>query len=397
MTFIDIINKIANIGVKKNYKPWEVLLTRKLNLSSLLGFINVCFGLIAFSLIGYYDSVFECLVILLLAPLVFFLNFRFNYIFASYLFTLMGCFLFFFISVKTGPDAFSILYFFPFVLVLTQMLGRRETYVHLVILFILCFLTILAIIFSYHFSLFNVAISEKLISSVKYVNIIISFFIAVAYVFIISFEANKQERHLKSAIKQKDVLLAELFHRVKNNLNIVTSLLNLKKNSMTSREAQSALEECREMVFSMALVHNKMYTSNNIEQLNFKDYLDTLIPELVRSFGGKEKVDVDVNVPEIIFDLSQAIPCGLIINEFITNAFKHAQVEGRKLKIQVNLVEENGYVDIELTDNGPGVMTPQQEESSLGLGLIKSLTDQLGGTCNFINNGGLKFNLKFKR
>jgi two-component sensor histidine kinase len=309
----------------------------------------------------------------------------------------MGCFLFFFISVKTGPDAFSILYFFPFVLVLAQMLGRRETYVHLVILFILCFLTILAIIFSYQFSLFNIVISDKLTSYVKYVNIIISFFIAIAYVFIISFEANKQERQLKSAIKQKDVLLAELFHRVKNNLNIVTSLLNLKKNSMTSREAQSALEECREMVFSMALVHNKMYTSNNIEQLNFKDYLDTLIPELVRSFGGKEKVDVEVIVPEIIFDLSQAIPCGLIINEFITNAFKHAQVEGRKLKIQVNLVEENGYVDIELNDNGPGVMTPQQEESSLGLGLIKSLTDQLGGTCNFKNNNGLKFNLKFKR
>jgi hypothetical protein len=112
MAFNSFINKIGNIGVKKNYQPWEILLTRKLNLSSFLGFINVCLGLFLFLLIGYSGSVFEFLVVFALAPLVLVLNSKFNYIVASYLFTLIGCFLFFFLSVKTGPEAFAILYFF---------------------------------------------------------------------------------------------------------------------------------------------------------------------------------------------------------------------------------------------------------------------------------------------
>lgn len=393
----NFINKIANIGVKKNYQPWEIFLTRKLNLSSFFGFINVCIGLFSFLLIGYYSSVFEFLIVLALAPFVFILNSKFNYISASYLFTCIGCFLFFFISVKTGPQAFAILYFFPFVLVLMQMLGRSETYFHLVILFILCFITILAIIFSFHFEVFQVAISDSLIAPIRYVNIILSFFIALAFIFIVSFDVNKQEKQLKTALQQKEVLLAELFHRVKNNLNLVTSLLNLKKNTITSKEAQDAIEECRNMVFSMALVHTRIYNSSNIDNIDFKEYLDILTLELINSFGGTDSLEIELISEPISLSLTQAIPCGLIINEFITNSYKHAQVKEKKLKVILILKQQKDEVSIELKDNGPGNMTQQQEKNSLGLGLIKSLTEQLDGESRFFNNNGLQFNLKFKK
>jgi two-component sensor histidine kinase len=391
------VNKLANVGVKNNYQPWEILLTRKLNLSSFLGFINVVTGLILFSLIGYYDSLFEGLVVLCIAPFVFFLNLKFNYISAAYLFTAIGCFMFFMISVKTGPDAFAILYFFPFVLVLLQMLGRSETYHHLIFISIICLITFLAIIFSYQLNWFTVVILPELIASIKYVNLILSFFVALAFSFIVISEGNKQEKQLKTALQQKEVLLAELFHRVKNNLNLVTSLLNLKKNTISSLEAQEAIEECRNMVFSMALVHTKIYNSNNIDSLDFKNYLNDLVRELINSIGGNKNIEFEMDVPSININLTQAIPCGLIINEFITNSFKHGQEKDKKLKINLKLSEDDKTIMIELKDNGPGNMSQKQESQSLGLGLIKSLTEQLEGEGLFKNNNGLQFNLKFKK
>ena len=393
----NLINKLANVGVKNNYQPWEILLTRKLNLSSFLGFINVVLGLILFAIIGYYDSLFEGLVVLCLAPFVFFLNLKFNYISAAYLFTAIGCFMFFMISIKTGPDAFAILYFFPFVLVLLQMLGRSETYRHLIFISLLCLITFLAIIFSYQLNWFTVVILPELIAPIKYVNLILSFFVALGFIFIVISEGNKQEKQLKAALQQKEVLLAELFHRVKNNLNLVTSLLNLKKNTIISIEAKDAIEECRNMVFSMALVHTRIYNSNNIDSLDFKNYLNDLVSELINSIGGNKNAEFELEVPSINLNLTQAIPCGLIVNEFITNSFKHAKVEGRKLKINLQLFEKDNVILIELKDNGPGNMSQKEESQSLGLGLIKSLTEQLDGESSFKNNNGLQFNLKFKK
>jgi two-component sensor histidine kinase len=277
------------------------------------------------------------------------------------------------------------------------MLGRSETYFHLVVQFILCSITIFGIIFSFHFGFFPVVISEALIAPVMYINILLSFFIALAFIFIISFDANKQEKQIKSALREKEILLAELFHRVKNNLNLVTSLLNLKKNTITSKEAQDAIEECRNMVFSMALIHTRIYNSNNIDSLDFKDYLNILASEVINSFGGKESLDIELNSEPINLSLTQAIPCGLIINEFITNSFKHGQIAGKKLKVDLTLKENQGEITIELKDNGPGNMTQQQEKNSLGLGLIKSLTEQLEGESHFENNNGLQFKLKFKK
>jgi two-component sensor histidine kinase len=397
LTFNNFINSIANIGVKKNYQPWEIFLTRKLNLASLLGIVNVGLGLFIFLLFGYYNSVTECVVVLILSPLVFLLNRRFGYLPAAYLFTFIGSFLFFFLAVKMGPDSYAFLYFIPLIIGLLQMLGRKETRFHLLILCVFCLSSILGIVLCYVNYVFEIELSNELILTARYFNIFFSFFTAIGFIFIIAVESFRQEEQLKSALKQKEILLAELFHRVKNNLNIVTSILNLKKNSVSSVEAQNALEECRSIVFSMALVHTRIYNSNNIDSLDFKEYLDILVLELINSFGGKDNVELELNSPPINLNLTQAIPCGLIINEFITNSFKHAQVNGRKLKITVMLNAQKGMVNIELKDNGPGNMTTQQEKNSLGLGLIKSLTDQIDGECCFRNNDGLQFNLKFKK
>ena len=247
------LNFMANLGVKPGYQPWEINLVRKLNLCSLLGVINVLIALVLFPAIGYYDSFVECSVVLVLAPMVFWLNIRFNYIPAAYLFAFIGCFLFFCVSVKLGINSFSFLYYFPLVLGLTHMLARRELFIHLVFILTFCAVSVIGMLICCQLDLFEIVLQDTTREIIRYINICFSFFTCVGFVIIVSIESINQEKQLKTALLQKEVLLAELFHRVKNNLTIVTSLLNLKKNATTSEEAQKILEECRNLIFQWRL------------------------------------------------------------------------------------------------------------------------------------------------
>lgn len=396
MNINGFLNSIASVGIKPGYKPWEKNLVRKLNLCSLLGFINVSIALVLFPAVGYTDSIPECIAVLIMAPLVFLLNVRWNYIPAAYLFTFIGCFLFFCITVKLGISSYSFLYYFPLVIGLTHMLARREVFIHLVFILTLCAFSIACTLIFCRFNTFEIPLSETLMNTIRYINICFSFFTCIGFVIIVSIESIQQEKQLNSALHQKEVLLAELFHRVKNNLSIVTSLLNLKKNSTTSLEAQMVLEECRNLIYSMALVHTKIYNSNTRDTLNFKEYLEDLLPELINSIGGAQKVEFNLDSPNLHLSLLQAVPCGLIINELITNAFKHAQLPGQKLKITITLAKEIDLVRLNLLDNGPGRREDTGTKNSLGMELIKSLADQLEGNYHFENNNGLQFNMQFR-
>lgn len=397
MSFVDRINNLANYGVKATYVPWEIHLVRKLNQSSMLGIANVIFCLTVFILLGYTGSVFECVAVLLVSPFMFLLNKKYGYVPALYLFTLIGCFLFFFLAVKMGPDSFALLYFFTLIIGVIQMGSRKEIFKHVVLNVILCFLTICAIAMCYVYKVFEMVVPADMIDFCRYFNVCFSFFTAAFFMLIIAKESIRQETLLQSALKEKEILLAELFHRVKNNLSIVTSLLNLKKDCAESEETKRVLEECRNHVFSMALVHTKMYNKNNLEDLNFNEYLGDLVPELINSIGGSATVDFELKSPDIKLNLAQAIPCGLIVNELVTNAFKHATVPEQKLSIKVSLKDEDKIVRLEVGDNGPGKMDLDNGKSSLGMELIRSLAEQLDGEYSFRNENGLKFSLKFRQ
>ncbi|MBL7931029.1 MAG: ATP-binding protein [Bacteroidia bacterium] len=397
MSFVEYFSRLASYGVKDYYSPWEVHLVRKLNQSSLLGTLNVIFCLVVFVSMGYTGSVFECTVVLVVSPFMFFLNKWWGYVPAFYLFTFIGCFLFFFLSVKMGSDSFAFLYFFTLIIGIIQMGSRKEIFVHVVINVILCFITICLIALCYIYKVFQIVVPENMIEFCRYFNICFSFFTAAFFMLIISKESIRQEMLLQSALKQKEILLAELFHRVKNNLSIVTSLLNLKKDSAKSEETKDILEECRNHVFSMALVHTKMYNSNNLADLNFKEYLGELLPELINSIGGSPAVGFEIESSDVTMNLEQAIPCGLIVNELITNAFKHAQLPDQRLKIRVALKEENRWVYLDISDNGPGKCDVNNNKDSLGMELIRSLAEQLSAEYSFRNDDGLKFSLRFRK
>lgn len=291
-----------------------------------------------------------------------------------------------------------ILFYFPVIISMVQLLGRRETFKHLIILGGICLLSIIAILIGFKLQLFQVYLNDEIISNLIILNILVSLLSTLAFMLAVALESIKQETLIEKMFKEKEILLAEVFHRVKNNMNIVTSLLNLKKNMSDSHEVQTALEDCRGRVYAMALVHHNIFTNNNTIGLNFKDYVNSLVTEITNSLGDKDEVEILLETEDVSLELSNAIPCGLILNELITNSFKYGQSENKKLLIHVKLKKNKNTIELEVKDNGPGFSDEAlQKTNTLGIELIKSLSEQIGGEHTFGNDTGLVFNLTFKQ
>ena len=392
-----ILDSIINIGVKPDYQLWEVHLTRKINLMVLIAIPEMTFGLLFFERLGYSQFVIDCVLGLLALPVVFLFNVYKNYIWAVYWFFCYGFCFFISLTLKMGVESFIILFYFPLIITMAQLFGRKETLKHLIILCFLCLLSIIAITIGFKLQVYPIDLSPESLSNLIVFNIILSFISTSGFVIAIVSESIHQEDLIKKTLEEKEILLAEVFHRVKNNLNIVTSLLNLKKSMSDSLEVQNALEDCRNRIFSMALVHQNLINSNNIIGLNFKDYIEKLVTEIERSFGETDIIEIAVETEDVNMELSNAIPCGLILNELITNSYKHAQIDNKKLQIQIKLKGQKDNVELEVKDNGGGLPEKVLNNiNTLGLELIKSLSEQINGTYSFYNDNGLVFNLKFK-
>lgn len=394
---IKLFNSLTNIGIKSKYQPWEIYLTRKLNLITYITICNMIIALVFFQTNGYTQISVDCLLSLVVLPFLILLNNYKNYIWTAYGYYIIGFSLLASMCLKLGIDSYIILFYFPMMISLVQLLGRRETLKHLVIISIFCFITIIIIVIGYNGAYYDFETNEGTFKDTKLFNILLSFLSALAFNITLVLEAIGQENLIKKMLKEKEVLLAEVFHRVKNNMNIVTSLLNLKKEISNSQEVKDALEDCRNRVFSMALVHQNIYNNNSIVELNFKEYIENLTTEIKNSLGSNKSVEIHLDTEMVMLDLSYAIPCGLILNELVTNSFKYAKNDANLLNIQIKLRHSGNHIELEVRDNGKGLPDNwQQNNNSLGMELIKSLSEQIDGMHQFKNDNGLVFNLKFK-
>lgn len=392
-----IINKLVNTGAKQEYQLWEVHVTRKLNSIALITLLNLTLGIIFFAIYGYDEFQLEFTMGLIAALIVLILNRLKNYVWAAYWFFCYGFWFFIPVNLKMGSQSFILLFYFPVIISMVQILGRKELLKHLFVLSVICLASIIIIALGLKHRIWHLELSEELVSNLAVFNIILCFVTTMSFIIVMVFESVSQESLIRKTLAEKEILLAEVFHRVKNNMNIVTSLLNLRKNMSESQEVKDALEECRGRVFAMALVHDNIFNKNNITALNFKDYIQVLVNEIANTFGEREKADIRLITDDVYLELSYAIPCGLILNELITNSFKYARPQSEKLEIQVRLRKQKNMVELEVKDNGCGL--PEEgikNSNSLGMELIKSLSEQVGGTYKFCSKNGLTFNLKFK-
>ncbi|WP_341904801.1 sensor histidine kinase [Fluviicola taffensis] len=392
-----ISNKLG-LKLPETTHEWEKNLVRKVNFLSLIGSFNVVASLIVFNIIGFQFLNLHFFVVLGLSIAVFLLNYWGKFIGASYLFFAIGIYLLGMATIIMHLESNVLMYFFPLTLSIVQIYGRKELFKHLIVWCIIYFLTIsFLVIFGPNY--YSIKIDSVQMNSLKIFNGLFAFFCGFMQITVITWLNIRQEEQIMNIVEEKRLLLAELYHRVKNNLNIVTSLINIRKNNSNIQEVIDALEDCRGRVYSMALVHQQMYSGSTVGNLNMMDYLVELIRNVEHAFGGDADILLEVDSNELILPISKAVPIGLIMNELITNSYKHAMTEDKKLVVTIHVSQVGNSLQIEVTDNGPGISADRQNGSStLGFELIRSLCEQIDASFiigkNATENSGAMIQIK---
>ena len=209
------------------------------------------------------------------------------------------------------------------------------------------------------------------------------------------------EARIQAALNEKEVLLREIHHRVKNNLQIISSLLSLQMAQLSDQNAVEGFRESQSRVRAMALIHEKLYQSDDLAQINFAIYVNSLTSSLMQTYRtNPEKLSIHVSADNILLDLDIAIPCGLIINELVTNSLKHAFPDGKTGVIQVTCCQTSaGGYRLVVEDNGVGFppgFSPSKT-SSLGLKLVSNLTRQIEGQTEIDDTHGVRYTINIPK
>jgi len=217
-------------------------------------------------------------------------------------------------------------------------------------------------------------------------------------------EHKKSQENMTAALKEKEVLLREVHHRVKNNLQVISSLLNLQSGYITDQRSRELFKECQTRVRSMSLIHERLYQAESLSRLSFSGYARALVEDLFHSYGlDREKVSYSLDIIDRPMKIDTAIPCGLIVNELVSNSLKYAfpsyQQIGRQGLIKIALVGgDDGSLTLSVRDNGVGL--PQgfdiEKVGSLGLQLVATLVQQLDGKLEIKNEDGAWFSMIFR-
>lgn len=215
-------------------------------------------------------------------------------------------------------------------------------------------------------------------------------------------ERKKSEEELKASLLEKEVLLKEIHHRVKNNLQIVSSLLNLQAHNIDDPIAKEKYQESIGRIKSMAIIHELLYRSKNLSHIHIREYIQELMEYISETYSVDQriKMHLDFKVTSEWMELDTAIPCGIILNELLSNAFKHAFPKGKKGKIEIVFknIEYNSYqYCLTIKDNGKGIPLKLNSKNpeTLGLQLIQSLVEQLNGEMFLDSSKGTEFRILF--
>ncbi|HPQ04835.1 MAG TPA: histidine kinase dimerization/phosphoacceptor domain -containing protein [Methanothermobacter sp.] len=208
-------------------------------------------------------------------------------------------------------------------------------------------------------------------------------------------DIKKTQKELEKTVKEKELLIKETYHRVKNNLMIISSLLSLQSRYLKDKRALELFKESENRARSMALIHERLYRSSNLKEIDIAEYLQTVASGIFNSYaipGIKLNLDLD----KVKMDVELAIPIGLIVNELVTNSLKHAFPEGAEGEVNLKLKSLNDEILLEVSDNGVGFpdSLDWQKTSSLGLQLVKSLSDQINADVEMISDDGTTFRIK---
>lgn len=204
------------------------------------------------------------------------------------------------------------------------------------------------------------------------------------------------EKALEKALEDKEMLMKEIYHRVKNNLMVISSLLNLQSDYITDEEAKDIFKDSQKRAHSMALIHERLYRSTDLKHMDFGDYIRTLVMDLFRTYvADPSLITLELDVEDIMLDIDTAIPLGLIVNELLSNSMKHAFPESQKGTIKLEFKSDNGGCLLVVADDGIGLPTGMDitHTDTLGLQLVISLIGQIDAEMEVNCQDGTEFRI----
>jgi PAS domain S-box-containing protein len=211
-------------------------------------------------------------------------------------------------------------------------------------------------------------------------------------------ESKKAEEVIQKSLKEKEILLKEVHHRVKNNLQIMLSILNLQYAKLTDKKTLNLVRDIRSRIKAMSFIHELLYQTDDFSSINFSEYITSITNNLIYSYTQSHSIDLKLDVGTIFLDLDQAIPCGLIINEIVTNSLKYGIIDQENGEVAISLTKKNELIQLVISDNGKGFpdTIDYKNTESLGMQLVVTLVEQLGGNIELDNSNGATYTITFK-
>jgi len=414
MELTRVNNFFKRITVPRNRSGLSEHLFRRAVITNSISLVTALILVIFGFLCLMYDNIVGCIAlhtgaVLSFVPIL--LNRNSAFSFATFFLLFLVSFIIYFFDGFFGDKSGVFMYFFPILLCVSFVFHSSNRFELFSAYALTAIFFFLSTAYSSPFNLSSEASSGQIISLFQ-VNSILSILVVGQFLFLINYTNQKQQKSLEQKIEErnkaveemkmivedKEVLLAEVHHRVKNNLAVISSLLNLQQNNITDDYTRSVLLESSSRVASMSLIHEKLYRSNNVSHIDFGTYIKELVYEIEKSYNNKTKeIQIAVETSEVYLDINNAIPCGLIINELVINCYKHAFIGRVWGKINVSFYKKSDDFYLVVKDNGIGLKNKDEDinASSLGMILITSLSEQLDGDYDFSNEDGTKFTLKF--
>lgn len=207
-------------------------------------------------------------------------------------------------------------------------------------------------------------------------------------------KSQQQQAHIQKQSEKLQWMMKELHHRVKNNLQIVSSLLNLQRYRLKDEESAAAIRESQLRVQAMSLMHQRLYQVEDVTMVNFKLYLTDLAETLMQAYGySPDKFDLAITIEKEMLDVDTVMPLGLLVNEVITNSFKYAYANAERPLLTISLKDEGSRLQLTIADNGPGMKDTDTQQGGFGKKLIQALTKQLKASCTINSDKGTRYTI----
>jgi two-component sensor histidine kinase len=407
-----IFGNLINLGVKSEMEFYQMREARIVNLFSLITLFGLLVGVSSVFFISGDYALGTVLFTTITSISILFLNYKLYHNAATYLFVITINLTIFILNQQYIDTVGNYLYYFPVIFCVALIHNPTKPNARTAIFFGIVLLSFILSRFVKIDLLKNITVTEQDNKALLTYNSVLAFIITIILVYLVVKLINRQnnealallhkeqdaQKIIAQSLKEKDTLLAEIQHRVKNNLAIITGLLNLQTEKAPCDESRLLMIESRNRVMSISMVHERLYKKENLSKINLKQYLSELVQELIKSFPVHiSQIKVVEDLEKIELELTKAVPVGLIINEALTNSLKHAFNSNSNnpiITIKMQIIYDR--IHLSLKDNGLGFNDiANRKDTSLGLSLIESLCDQIDAQVVFKNDGGACVSIVF--